>query len=1815
MNKLTIAKNELNKEENVSSKLKSTNVKDSVSTSIKHSFTVVAIGASAGGLEAITQLLQNLSPSTGMAYIVVQHLSPDHKSLLAPLLAKITTMKVQEIDDMETIEPNNVYVIPHNKEIEVVDGHIKLLPRKTKRTANLSIDILFASLAETHKENVIGIVLSGNANDGTRGLKEIKQAGGITFAQNDSAKFGSMPQSAIAQGVVDFILSPAEIAQELLWISKSPFIKPDITKQTPEDEIENNNSDLIYILDLLYKAKNVDFSLYKMNTIKRRILRRMLIYKIKTISKYADTITNQPQELETLFQDLLINVTQFFRDHDAFLALKKTIFPNLLKSKSPGETLRIWVPACATGEEVYSIAMTLIEIQLADNSNIPIQIFASDLSADAIAIARTGEYSESQVKNISDKRLQQFFVKAKDKFRISKQLRDMCVFAQHNILNDPPFSRMDFISCRNFLIYLDSGAQKKAMATFHYSLKENGCLLLGKSETIGASTQLFNIINKKSKFYVRKKNTGVTRVPSTVSRFSQVKVADVNASNTLPKKIKSATVRNFSDTFDAILLEKYVPASVVINHDLEILQFRGQTSLFLENSTGKASFNILKMAHFEINFELRNAIHQAIKSKQATKKTGIEMNREISGSIIRTISIEVIPLNVEGDEPLLMVIFIGIPEEMPVTSVNNSKNNDVAKDRRIKKLETEIAAARADMNALSRDQEAANEELQSANEEVISSNEELQSLNEELETSKEEIESTNEELITSNQELNARIQQVEELHNYYETIIATVHEPVIILDKNIRIKSANKSFCKRFQVKEEEIIGTSFYRISNCQWNIPDLREQLEDVILKNDPFHDFEVVQDFKAAGQKTLLLNAHRIFQKSQNEELIVLTIADITEVKQLAIALEVKQKDDLETQLKEKLSLLRTFEESNKHFRNLVEQAPVAMSVLRGENYVFEVVNEKQLQLLGKTKEQLLNIPTFIAIPEAVGQGFEELFENVYKKGIPFIANERPLVIIRNGKEESIFVNSVYEPLYDLDHKINGIFCITTDVTEQVLARKKIEESEQRFQAAVSAVEGVIWTNNSNGEMAGEQLGWSKLTGQNYEEYQGYGWASAIHPEDVKETIAAWNEAVAKCKNFDYEHRVKLKNGKYGHFAVKAIPLVNGDGTIREWVGVHTDISEQKNAIKKIEESEYKYLNIIYTSPYMIAIFKGRELIIEIANDAILETWGKGKDVINKSLYDVLPEAVEQGFAELMLKVYETGIPYTAYESPLTLLRNDKPQLMHYNFVYQAHRDIFGKIVGVAVVANEVTPQVQNKMKIIESEERFRLLADNLPLCVFIVEPDTDAKVSYLNKYWLDYTDQKYEEAIGKGWNDIVHPDDINQIMEVYLHAFANKIPYNIPDIRIRRHDGIYRRFTFYGNPRFLPNGEFIGMIGAGLDITEQKLFELELIQEKIKAENAVQAKQQFLNNMSHEIRTPMNAIVGFTNVIMKTNLTDSQKQYINAIKVSGDALIVLINDILDLAKVDSGKMTFEKTPFNLLESLHGIAQLFEIKLNEKNLKYNLHYDEQIPELIIGDPMRLRQIILNLFSNALKFTENGSILFEVNIKSDEKEKLNVIFKITDTGIGIREDKLDSIFNNFEQAHAESSISYGGTGLGLAIVKKLIENQGGSISVSSQLEKGTTFVFNLEFKKHLSRKLSIKKSVDDKPPIVNKSKLKNIKILVADDMVLNQLLVKIILEDFNFIVDIAENGQIVIDKLQKNKYHLILMDLHMPIMNGYEATIFIRNEIKSQIPIIALTADVTQNDIDKCKSVGMNDYVSKPINEDLLYKKIIKVLSDCEK
>lgn len=838
----------------------------------KKPFPIVAIGASAGGMEAFIELLQNLPQVTGLSYAYVQHLDPTHESNLIHILGRSTKMPVIEAVDQVKIEPDHIYVIPPNREMSLVDGIIQVSPRPAKPYNHMPINHFFVSVAERYKEMGIGIILSGTATDGTAGMKAIKLAGGLTFAQDESAKFQSMPKSAISEGAADLVLSPKAMAEELSKISKQKDAYYTAIQELNEEAISNKDEELLGILHLLHRSTGVDFSLYKMNTIKRRIIRRMMLYKLETLRDYAQYIKQHTNEINFLYQGLLINVTAFFRDVESSEYLKKNLLPKVLKSKAPNDPVRVWVPACSTGQEAYSLAMLIIEVLGDKAASMPVQIFATDLSETAINKARLGIYSKDDVIDIPPKRLQRFFTKIDGNYRIVKSIRDLCVFATHNIAKDPPFSRLDLISCCNLLIYLDNHLQKKLIATFHYSLNGNGYLILGKSETVGTSAYLFAQLDKKLKIYAKKKDATAKAMFEMNYRLPEPEKFSGFGRRTTEQKIKTDEI-DLDKAVENLILKKFTPASVIVNYDLDILQFRGSTGLYLEPAPGKASLNLMKMARQGLGFELRNIVHKAKKSGQPAKKAGLEISYDGKS---HKVSIEAIPLKADTEEDYYLVVF----EEM-VTPQQEQLGN--VKDRRVKQLEEELAALREDMRSIVEAQEAANEELQSANEEIVSSNEELQSINEELETSKEEIESSNEELITINQELQVRNEQLAEVQEYSEAVFTTIRESLLILDKDLRIKSANQAFYKTFLMREDEVEGRLLFEINNKLWNIPQLRQFLTEVIPAQSQFHGFEITHSFPGIGEKVMLLNARKLVQKMHRQHLILLAMEDITEHKQ--------------------------------------------------------------------------------------------------------------------------------------------------------------------------------------------------------------------------------------------------------------------------------------------------------------------------------------------------------------------------------------------------------------------------------------------------------------------------------------------------------------------------------------------------------------------------------------------------------------------------------------------------------------------------------------------------------------------------------------------------------------------------------------------------------------------------------------------------------------------------------------------------------------------------------------------------------------------
>jgi two-component system, chemotaxis family, CheB/CheR fusion protein len=971
---------------------------------------IVGVGASAGGLEAFTQLLKHLPTDTGMAFVLIQHLDPTHASLLTELLAKTTTMPVTEVGDGMEVLPDRVYIIPPNRELVLVGNKLELSAREKTHGRYLPIDRFFQSLATHRQHQAIAVVLSGADGDGALGLAAVKAAGGITFAQDlASSKFEGMPDRAIATGCVDFILPPEAIAAELERIGCHADLAPLPPRQPAVAVVSQPERDTLTTIFRLLRAKTgVDFTGYKPATLKRRISRRMALHNLELWQDYVDYLQTNPTELGELERDLLINVTSFFRDPATFNALKNTVFPAIIDQKSPGVGLRIWVAGCSTGEEAYSIAICLLEYLDERSIQLPIQIFATDISETAIDLARTGIYKPGAIGGVCADRLRRFFIVVEGGYQIGKSVRELCVFARQNLIADPPFSQLDLISCRNVMIYLGAELQQRLMPIFHYALTPNSFLMLGTSESIGSFSDLFAPVDKKSKIYVRN-----LAPKSPYLRFNSSDRALEKVKPMLPIDEDNRSDNNLDRAVDQIVLDRYAPVGVTIDNDLNIIQFRGHTGHYLTPPTGKPSFNLFEMAKPELSVELRAAVHQAKQQQEIVRHEGVQV-KTLDG--VKTIAIEVIPLKIGTDsKPYLLVLFqesaLAVnPAPIAVAGSGQSKKGkQTALEQANTRLQQELTTTRECLESIIEEHESTNQALQVANEEILSSNEELQSTNEELETSQEELQATNEELHTINEELNSRNSELNQINNdlqnllssinipilildgelrirrftvlaqqlfnliptdlgrpfsdiqpniiipdlgasiqsvidtlitierdvqdragdwyslrirpyrtsdnridgvtiglidintlkqtaaiveaardYANAIVETVRHPLLVLDADLRVISANRSFYESFQLTPAQTEQQSIFELGDREWDIPGLRSRLETVISEQNEFQDFEVVQTMPPQTSRILSIDARQIRDDLQ-QQTILLAIEDITDRRHTEIQIQ--------------------------------------------------------------------------------------------------------------------------------------------------------------------------------------------------------------------------------------------------------------------------------------------------------------------------------------------------------------------------------------------------------------------------------------------------------------------------------------------------------------------------------------------------------------------------------------------------------------------------------------------------------------------------------------------------------------------------------------------------------------------------------------------------------------------------------------------------------------------------------------------------------------------------------------------------------------
>jgi two-component system CheB/CheR fusion protein len=745
-------------------------------------FPIAGVGASAGGLEAYTELLEALPADPGLTLLLVSHLDPAHKSELPALLSRVCRMPVLEVAEGMKVEVDRVYVMPPNASMEMTDGHLTLTPRLPRPVPHMPIDRLFRSLAEIQKTRSVAVILSGNGSDGVIGLQTIKACGGVTFAQDEaSARYPSMPRSAVLDGNVDHVMRPSDIARELQRIAGHPYTRgeePPAAAPSPEA-----GDPILEIIALLRQRTAVDFTHYKQTTIRRRILRRMALRNFHEPRGYLELLRSDDAEVQNLYQDFLIRVTQFFRDPEAFETLKHKVFPSVISGRPEGAPLRLWVAGCSTGEEVYSLAISVMEFLDGRPESVAIKILATDLNEAALDKARAGVYLDNIEIDVSPERLRRFFVRHEGHYQISKGIRELCIFSRHDLGSDPPFSHIDLVSCRNVLIYMDSALQKRVIPLMHYALNPGGFLFLGSSENVGPYTELFDVVDSRHRIFSYRQALAPVPIDfkAPFSTRSPARPSDTGEMNPLWNAL------DVQREADRVLLSRYAPVGVVVDEAMTVLQFRGRTSPYLEPAPGLASLDLFRMLRDGLLAEVRAATAQAKAENTIVTRDGLQV---MDGDTIRSIGVEVIPFKVppSGVRFFLVLFRPSTSADQPAPPPAAPPARTAAADEQAARLQQEIGALREYLQSVIEEQESTNEELKSANEEILSANEELQSTNEELQTAKEEAQSANEELATVNEELRHRNAELARANSDLVNLLGGVNIPIVMVGRDLRIR-------------------------------------------------------------------------------------------------------------------------------------------------------------------------------------------------------------------------------------------------------------------------------------------------------------------------------------------------------------------------------------------------------------------------------------------------------------------------------------------------------------------------------------------------------------------------------------------------------------------------------------------------------------------------------------------------------------------------------------------------------------------------------------------------------------------------------------------------------------------------------------------------------------------------------------------------------------------------------------------------------------------------------------------------------------------
>lgn len=1107
-------------------------------------FYVVGIGASAGGLDALEKFFSNAPADSDMAYVVIQHLSPDYKSLMADLLSKRTEMPVLVAEDGMPVEPNHVYLIPPKQSITIFHRKLFLTEREAGQLY-LPIDIFFQSLAQDLGEKAIGVILSGTGSDGARGLRAIKEKGGLAIVQDErSAKFDGMPRSALATNLVDYVLLPEQMAGEIVNFTRHPYYVGD---QSAKRGISPDDDSISKIFALLRNSSGVDFTFYKPNTMTRRIERRMSIKQVSSLADYLHLLYQTPAEVNTLYREFLIGVTHFFRDPEAFEVLRKDVIPDIFQVKKRGDPIRVWVAGCSTGEEAYSIAILLTEYMETYGRHVDVKVFATDLDKNALEFAGKGVYPESIADDISPEYLQNYFIKSGEMYNVTRRIREMVIFAQQNIVTDPPFSKVDLISCRNLLIYLQPVLQKKVISAFQFALNPDGYLFLGSSETIGDTDDFFQSVSSRWKMY---KYKGGAR-----------SALDTNRLTRLPPSYTPILERRYNSgredwrVMDGIqrgLLETFLPATVVVDENMDVVYIAGDTDPYLRlPSGGLFTANILKQARLGLSVPLSTALHKVFKDQQDVFYKNIRLEEEGAPGLLNLIAKHYVEPT--SRQKMAFIQFVPVKREAVSAPADDIQTFDmnVGAQQRIQDLEHELQYTRESLQATVEELETSNEELQATNEELFAANEELQSTNEELH-------SVNEELITVNAEYHAKIQELTRVNEDMSNLLGSTNVGTVFLDRNLSIRLFTAAAQREIHLLDQDVgrpISHATHKFRDCDFEAGAKR------VLSILESHEFEA----RSESGMWYQIKFSPYYTMSRQVGGVVISLVDITPLKTANLELA-------------KLS-------------RAVEQNPssIVITDLQGD---IEYVNPRFAQVTGySAAEALGKNPRFLRTEYTPSETYRQLWKALLE------GNEWEGEFVNRKKNGEIFYEfASVSPIFDESGAPIRYLAVKRDITAQKKAEEALRESERRYHLLISALPemGILLFDHDFRYLiaGGEELG---RTGFDREEIQGRTLREAF-PADVAELFASAYEKALKGEASAFEHAYR----DY-HYRQAVVPVRNERGEIYAGMVVARNITERVRMEADLRRSLEKYRVLFEMFPMGVTVADREGRIIESNREA--------------------------------------------------------------------------------------------------------------------------------------------------------------------------------------------------------------------------------------------------------------------------------------------------------------------------------------------------------------------------------------------------------------------------------------------------------------------------------------------------------------------------------------------------------------------------------------------------------------------------------------